>query len=101
MTQPSQGTYVSQLGYVPGTRINPDDLRFTFFFRDPKGGNEQEKINLGPGDLVYDGGRFSGALSLEFGGDAAVAGTIAANGSVSYRVRAISGEFVLDGAYGT
>ena len=33
-----QGTYSSQLGYVPGTMIDPNSLFFSFFFRDPNGG---------------------------------------------------------------
>jgi len=32
-----QGTYSSELGYVPGTTIDPASLVFTFFFRDPNG----------------------------------------------------------------
>jgi hypothetical protein len=93
-----QGTYSSSLGYVPGTAIDPSSLVFTFFFRDPNSGDEGERVNIGFGDLVFDGSSFTGTLVTQFGGNALLVGDIQANGFVMYRVRALSGEFILDGS---
>jgi hypothetical protein len=94
-----QGTYTSQLGYTPGTTIDPSSLFFTFFFRDPLGGQEAERINLGFNDLVFNDGSFTGTIVTDLGGNAALVGNIEDDGFVNYRIRAISGEFVFDGAY--
>lgn len=94
-----QGTYTSVLGYPVGTMIDPNSLFFTFFVRDPNGGGEHERINFGPGDLIFNNGSFTGTAVLNFGGNLAVIGDIKATGKVDYRVRAISGEFIFDAAY--
>jgi protein with PEP-CTERM/exosortase system signal len=94
-----QGTYTSQLGYGPGTTIDPTSLFFTFFFRDALGGGEAERINIGFNDLVFNNGSFTGTLVTELGGNAALVGNIESDGFVNYRIRAISGEFIFDAAY--
>lgn len=94
-----QGTYSSALGYIPGTIIDPASLVFTFFLRDPNGGNESERLNINFGDLVFNGSSFSGTLVTSFGGNALLVGDIQTNGFVMYRVRALSGDFILDAAY--
>ncbi len=93
-----QGTYSSALGYIPGTAIDASSLSFTFFFRDPSEGDGAERINLQFGDLVFNGGSFTGTLVTSFGGNAEVLGDIQANGFIMYRVRSLSGEFIFDGA---
>jgi hypothetical protein len=93
-----QGTYSSALGYVPGTSIDASSLMFTFFFRDPTSGSERERINIGFGDLIFNGNSFSGTLVTQFGGNALLVGNIEADGFVNYRVRAMQGDFILDGA---
>ena len=83
-----------QVGQADGGRA----LVFTFFFRDPNSGDEGERVNIGFGDLVFDGSSFTGTLVTQFGGNALLVGDIQANGFVMYRVRALSGEFILDGS---
>jgi hypothetical protein len=92
------GTYSSELGYVTGTPINSDSLFFSFFFRDPNGGNERERIDIG--DIQVDqNGNFTVRLNTTFGGSGLLRGTIESTGAVAYRVTAATGEFYLDGAY--
>jgi len=92
------GTYSSQLGYTTGTPINPDSLLFSFFFRDPNGGSERERIDIG--DIQVDqNGNFSVRLNTTFGGSGLLRGSIESTGAVTYRVTAAAGEFYLDGAY--
>ncbi len=94
-----QGAYSSALGYPVGTNIDPLSLFFTFFVRDPNGGNEGERVNLGPRDLIFNDGSFTGSAVLDFGGNLAVIGAIETTGIVNYRVRALAGEFVFDAAF--
>jgi len=92
------GTYSSQLGYPTGTPINPDSLFFSFFFRDPNGGSERERIDIG--DIQVDqNGNFIVRLNTTFGGSGVLRGSIESTGAVDYRVTASTGEFYLDGAY--
>lgn len=94
-----QGTYSSALGYPVGTTIDPMSLFFTFFVRDPNGGLQGEKINLGPLDLIFHNGSFTGSAVLDFGGNLAVIGDIETDGIVNYRVRTFGGDFVFDAAF--
>jgi hypothetical protein len=92
------GTYSSELGYVTGTPIDSDSLFFSFFFRDPNGGSERERIDI---DNIHvdQNGNFTVRLNTTLGGSGMLRGTIESTGAVAYRVTASTGEFYLDGAY--
>jgi hypothetical protein len=92
------GTYSSQLGYLTGTPIDPESLFFSFFFRDPNGGSERERIDIG-NIQVDQNGNFTVRLNTTFGGSGLLRGSIESTGAVAYRVTAATGEFYLDGAY--
>ena len=95
-----QGTFVSQLGFLPLTmQVVPGSVQFKFWFRDVDGDAEQVRVNLDTGDLVNNYGSFSAPFSPSFGGNGLIEGSFQADGRVNYIISAISGNFYADAAY--